>query len=181
MNLLHKVLFAASLVFSLSPAHAQSDAARELKQIQADREKNLKETTEPITQRYREEVRAASEKINQRDQASLEKLLDRATRDADFDTALKIKAAIDTLPQVVAKQIAGVWALRANTGYGATVTFQSNGTGTHSGYGKFQWRIDGTTLYLGPSDGADRFQLPIVEGKLKGANGLGNELTMTRK
>ena len=181
MKTIHKILLAALFLLPSMSLHAQTDSDREFKQTQADHEKAIKNASEPITQRYRQDLQAAVEPINLRYQAALEKLLDHAAREADLDTATKIKAALNTLPQVVAKQLAGIWALRANTGYAATVTFQSTGTGTHSQYGNFRWRIDGTTLYLGPTDSADKFQLPIADGKLTGVNSIGNELTLTRK
>lgn len=149
--------------FAAAPLQAQTDAAREFEQVQQQRDKAIAAAIEPINRRY---------------QQSLEQLLRRATQSNDLDTAVKIKAALASLPQEAAKQLAGDWALRASTGYGADVTFRTDGTGTHSGYGKFQWRIEGNTLYLGA---ADRFQLPVKDGKLKGANNIGNELTLTKK
>ncbi len=181
MKVIPTTLFVGLLLLPLIPAYAQSDSVREFKQIQTDREKAIKDATDPITQRYKQDIQAATDPINARYQTSLEHLLDRATREADFDTATKAKAALDLLPQVVAKQLAGTWALQTNTGYTATVTFQSTGTGTHSRTGNFRWRIDGTTLYLGPTDLDDRFQLPIKDGKLKGTNRFGLELTITHK
>jgi hypothetical protein len=181
MKIINKLLFVGLLMLPLIPSDAQTDSDREFKQIQADREKAIKDTTEPITQRYQQDLQAAIEPINLRCQASLEKLLDRATREADFDLALKVKTVLNTLPQVVAKQLAGTWALRTDIGYTATITFQSSGTCTNSEFGNFRWRIEGTTLYIGPTNTGDRLQLPIVEGKLKGTNKFGNELILTRK
>ncbi len=181
MKVVAKILFVGLLLLPLVPAHAQSDPEREFKQIQTDREKAIKDVTEPITQRYKQDVQAAIDPINVRYQTSLEHLLERATREADVNTAVKVKAALDLLPQVVAKQLAGTWALQTNTGYAATVTFQSTGTGTHSRTGNFRWRIEGTTLYLGPTDLDDRFQLPVKDGKLQGSNRFGLVLTLTHK
>lgn len=146
---------------------AQTDAARELARLQEQRGEALAAAAEPINRRY---------------QQGLEQLLRRATQANDLETAMKIKAAIASLPQEVIKQLTGAWTLQASTGYGAEVSFRSDGSGTHSGYGKFRWHIEGSTLYLGPSDtAADRFQLPIKEGRLKGFNSIGNELTLTKK
>ena len=122
MKITSKTLFAALLILSSASLRAQTDSDREFKQIQADRDKAIREATEPITQRYKQDLQTAVEPVNTRYQASLEKLIDRATREADLDTALKAKAALNTLPPVVARQLAGTWALRANTGYAANVT-----------------------------------------------------------
>lgn len=144
-------------------ATAQTDVARELNRLEDDREKAIAAAVEPINRRYHQ---------------SLETLLRRATQSGDLDTANKIKKTMETLPQDASKQLVGEWALRASTGYAADVTFRSDGTGTHSKGGRFQWRIEGTTLHAGESD---VYYLPIKDGKLKGMNKIGNQLTLSKK
>lgn len=63
-------------------AYAETDAAREMKQLQDQRQKSLAATTESIDRRYR---------------ASLEELQRRATLANDLDAAVKIKSKIDSI------------------------------------------------------------------------------------
>jgi len=80
-----------------------------------------------------------------------------------------------------ARDLAGHWSLLADSGYQADVVLNEDGTGTHSGYGDFNWQIVGGALYFGSQESApDKFQLPIKDGVLKGVNRLGNVLTITK-
>lgn len=163
---IRNITFVAFILLATSLL-AETDTARELKQLQGERDKAIAAASEPINRRY---------------QQALEQLLRRATQGNDLESAVKIKAAFASLPQDVAKQLVGAWKLQASTGYGADVTFRGDGSGTHSGYGKFQWHIGGTTLYLGqPESAPDKFDLPIKDGKLNGVNSIGNPLTLTKK
>ncbi len=129
-------------------------------------------------------VVAALEPINRNYRQALEQLLRHATLVNDVDTAVKIKAelAIVDIPQNAPKDLVGDWSLRTSTGYTADVTFRADGTGTHTGYGEFHWHIVNRTLYLGTKEAApDKFDLPVVDGKLKGSNSIGNSITMKKK
>jgi hypothetical protein len=143
----------------------ETETARELKQLQAQHEKAIAAALEPINARF---------------QQSLENLSRHALQANDVDTALMIKEVISTLPQVAAQELAGRWRLVANNGYTTDVVLRTDGTGTRTDGGRFQWHIDGTTLYLDPNLTADKFQLPIKDGKLKGVNNFDNALTLTR-
>ena len=62
------------------------------------------------------------------------------------------------------------------------MVFFADGTGKSSKGGTFKWVIIGRTLYTGdPEEGADRFELPVKDGKLKGSNSIGDGITLTKK
>lgn len=76
------ILIPLILISAASSAFAETVAARELQQVQEQRQKAVVAAVDPITRRY---------------QTSLEQLLRRATLANDLDTALKIKTELETL------------------------------------------------------------------------------------
>lgn len=161
-------ILALTLLCGSSVMAAEKDTATEryLKALEGQREQEAAAALEPINRRY---------------QQSLEQLLRRALQDKDMKAAAAIQAAIDMLPQEVAKQIPGEWRMVASTGWTGDMTLRANGTGSHANGSKIQWRVEHGILYLGPGPKADRLYLPIVDGKLTGMNSLGNGLTLTKK
>jgi hypothetical protein len=148
------------------PVQAETAMARELKILGEIRDKAMATAAEPINRQYEQ---------------SLEQLLRRATQANELETATKIKAILESLPQVVAKKLVGTWTIRASTGYSTDISFRADGTGTRTNNGKRRWRIEGSTLFLGLDRGCDKFDLPIKDGKMTGVNGIGNTLSITKK
>jgi hypothetical protein len=147
----------------------------------ADKESAMERDLEALKEQRAKDETAALAPIVRRYQQSLELLLRHALQANDVKAAAAIKAEIDSLPHEVAKQLPGDWRLVASTGWNGNISLRADGTGTHAGGDKFQWRVEHGTLYLGLDSKADRFYLPIVDGKLTGMNSIGNALTLTKK
>jgi len=147
----------------------------------ADNETKIERELKALQEQHDKDEAAALDPIHRRHQQSLEQLLRHALQANDVKAAVAIRAAIDTLPHEAAKQLPGEWRLVASTGWTGEITLRADGTGTHAGGTKFQWRVEHGTLYLGLGPKADRLYLPIVDGKLTGMNSIGNGLTLTKK
>ena len=139
------LILVCSLATTL-PAGAQTDAAREFKQQQEERDKALAAAAIPINQRYA---------------AVLEQLLKRATQANDLDTAVKIRAELQKLgvtspatgatAGAAGSDEAKRAALRAQLrdskwkmNDGKTFTLNADGTTSSSWHAKhFTWKVTG--------------------------------------
>jgi hypothetical protein len=124
---------ASFAILLLASAAGQTDTARELKQLQDQRDKAISTAAEPINRRYA---------------ASLEQLLRRAIQTSDLDTANKIRAELQKLGVTASAVGAG-----SGSVLGQTDEAKRNALRTHlrdskwklSGGKSFELRADGST------------------------------------
>jgi hypothetical protein len=126
-------LIAFPALFLSTSGFAQTDTARELKQLQDQREKSIEAAMAPINSRY---------------VASLEQLLRRAMQTNDLDTANKVRAELQKLGVTASSSGAGPGSV-----LGQTDETRKNALRTHmrdtkwkmAGGKSFELRADGTT------------------------------------
>jgi|GEM_PF-4104312 len=172
---------------------AETDVAREFKQAQQDRDKQVAASLESINRKYLE---------------SLGQLQKKAMQSGDLDTAVKIKEAMaaiapsadHTAKAPAAASVPGPSASPATVGNSAlptsalkyvgewTLTWGNyhqkrvlNADGTLiSEYGKGKWRVEGGKLKLGEGKYPDTFDLPGRGGVLHGFNNSGGAISLER-
>ena len=137
-NQLH-ILALMLIACAASGARAQAPYERELKQLTEQRDRALAAATEPINRRY---------------QVALEELLQRASRNKDLETSLKITESLKQLQHDMAasslravgatgkslqeRLLKTTWKWRG----GETITFQADHASNSSGW-KATWKVTG--------------------------------------
>ncbi len=162
---------------TFQPLLAATDASREFDQLTLERNKALDASAEGINRRY---------------QTALEALMRRATQANDLDTALKIKQTLEKLSTTpsaalvtVPIEVAGTWRFKNYAdGYEGIATFNSDNTYNLDGKYHGKWEIKDKQLVISYDNRnglQDRYDLPIHDGKLTGANTHGQKMAITRK
>ena len=156
------ILIAALASILVFPLHAQSDALRELKRLQDQREAALDAAAEPINRKFGE---------------ALEPLLRRAIQTSDLEAATKIKLA-----QHAVTLANGLWTLRTDGGYVGTRRFNHDGSWIGEDGGKGYWSIEGDKLVLKNSNGVlDTLSIPGTDNRARGKNDKGAGLTLSKQ
>jgi hypothetical protein len=161
------VCLAANLLIP-RPLGAASDAARELDQLTADRDKAIVNAAAPINRMY---------------QTALEALQQRATQANDLDTALRIKQALERLSAKA--EILGRWDfINHADGVKYVAEFKPDQTFLWDGRQVGVWDTDGKKIIIthyNRGGHSDYYSLPVRDGKLDGSNTHGDKVTITRK
>lgn len=156
------LIVASAIVLNSSPSSGQSDALRDLKRLQDQREAALDAAAEPINRKFG---------------AALEPLLRRAIQSNDLEAATKIKLA-----QHAVELADGSWTLRTDGGYVGTRRFKHDGSWSGEGGGNGYWTIEGEKLVLKRSDGgSDTFSIPGSDDRARGKNDRGEGLTLSKQ
>jgi hypothetical protein len=138
-------LLAGMAIFAM-PAFAETDLARELKQVHEQREKAIAAAVEPINQKYK---------------VTLEQMLRRVTQATDLDTAVAIKEELshlsggtttDVHTELAHALTNGAWTWFGG-GMRTSMVFNSDGSVTNKDWGfAAKWSITGLrTVAIVPS------------------------------
>ena len=139
------ILLVASVTSAL---HAESPFEREFKQLREQRDKTVAAAVDPINRKY---------------QASLDQLLRRATQGNDLDTAIKLKAELQSLTTATATSASTTTPTTAEPG---AVTEQKKRVREY--LMKSQWRFGKHTLTFNKNDTASCSDGSIWPFKIKG-------------
>jgi hypothetical protein len=176
MNILRLFLTIVAVSFALPSLRAATDAARELDQLNTERDKALTAAAEPINRRY---------------QTALEALLRRATLANDLETAIRIKQALEKVsakppaaPTGTKAELVGAWNFaNHNDGVTGVCEFKSDNSFFFADRKRGEWEIKSKQVIITWDGGGvqDRYNLPVHDSKLEGTNNSGHKLTLTRK
>lgn len=170
-------ILAISLAFLLTcpfqTANASTEAAKKFDRLLLDREKVIKEATEPIEQRFT---------------VQFENLLKEATERKDFDVVVRLTQIIEKLKAEsedadLKPTVIGTWGF-SNKADGHTAVVELNADQSYTVGGKQigRWQIREKQIVITYVEGGhqDRYSLPVKEEKLTGTNRLGHHLTLNR-
>ena len=174
------------LVFAtaFSSAFAETDSARELRQLQDQRQKAVAAAVDPITRRY---------------QTTLEQILRRATLANDLDTAVKIKTELESMkpaagsastivatpsvpaasPTTLPERYLGTWMLKGGDRLYVRTLKPDGVLVTQDGTS--EWKVENNKLMLKSGNaGWDSFDLPGRHDRLEGKEPAGGTIILIR-